>query len=400
MNAQVDHGAGEHDTGRSPRRPAPATTTARPGRWTPRIEVLTDLHELEALQDRWDDLVRVSPGATAYAAPAFVLAWYRHFERPGGIYAITVWRGDELVGLAPFARSRLGRGHSAVALLVSAGTEHGDYGDPLLDPDPDPEPVTSAIADHLAALVRRRTVVNLRRLRDDLPTLAALAGRDDLAAAPMGQVADAAVLRLDEIEDPAAHLRRLARRHGVPRRLRRLAEAHGEVEYHPATTDVTEALDTMRTMLARRWGPAGGPDLFRGARREAFTRDSMQALVDAGHGRIATVTAGGRPVALSTVLAVGDRYVSDNAAFDSDLAAFGPGQAEMHMLLDHAHRAGAREVDLRAGDFPYKYRWTNATRRTRSVALTCPGRQGDAMMAARRVLMSRRARRLARLQDG
>ena len=67
--------------------------------------------------------------------------------------------------------------------------------------------------------------------------------------------------------------------------------------------------------------------------------------------------------------------------------------------LEHAHDTGVSEVDLRAGDFPYKYKWANATHRTRSLALTTPGRGHDAMMAARRLTMSLRARRLARVRD-
>ena len=298
----------------TPIRPAPTGPPSAPFRHDHlRVEAVTELVDLEALTDRWSALVRSSPQATAYASPAFVLTWYRHFERPGGIYAVTVWHGDELVGLAPFARTRLGYGPAHVTLLVSAGTEHGDYGDPLLGPHPGP--VAAAIADHLAALVGRRTVINARRLRDDSPTLAALERRDDLATVPMGQVAEAAVVRLDQVDDPEAHLRRLAKKHSVPRRLRR-------------------------------------------------------------------------------------RQVSDNAAFDPDpeLAPYGLGQAEMAMMLDHAHASGAAEVDLRAGDFPYKHRWANATRTSRSVVLSAPGRQGDVMMALRRGAMSLRARRLARLR--
>ena len=93
----------------------------------------------------------------------------------------------EEVGLAPFARTRLGHPPAAVTLLVSAGTEHGDYGDPLLGPDP--TPVAHAIADHLATLTRHNTIINLRRLRDDGPTLATIEARDDIAQTPMGQIA-------------------------------------------------------------------------------------------------------------------------------------------------------------------------------------------------------------------
>jgi CelD/BcsL family acetyltransferase involved in cellulose biosynthesis len=359
------------------------------------VEVVTELDDLVALRDPWETLVHQSPQATAYATPAFVLTWYHHFERPGGIYALTVWHHDTLVGIAPFARTRLGHGPAALTLLVSAGTEHGDYGDPLLGPDP--TPVAHTIADHLAHLARHRTVTNLRRLRDDGPTIAALETRDDITTTPMGQIADAAVVRFDQIDDPHTHLHRLAKKHNVPRRLRRLTETHGDIHYQPDTPDLTTALDTMHAMLLKRWGPHHGPRMFHGPHMNAFTRATLHALTHTGHARIATLTAGDRPIAVSTVLVVDDRQVSDNAAFDADLAEFGPGQAELHRMLVRAHEDGATEVDLRAGDFPYKYRWANATHRTRSLTVTAPGRQGQAMMTGRRLAMSLRARRLGRL---
>ena len=362
-----------------------------------RVEVVTDLVDLDALTDPWTDLVHTSPFATAYAAPAYILTWYRHFERPGGIYTITVWHGDRLVGLAPFARTRLGHPPAAVTLLVSAGTEHGDYGDPLLGPDP--TPVAHAIADHLATLTRHNTIINLRRLRDDGPTLATIEARDDIAQTPMGQIADAAVIRLDQLEDPATHLKRLAKKHSIPRRLRRLAEAHGDITYHPQDPDPTRALDTMRDMLQRRWGPNDGPPMFRTPHMDAFTRDTLHNLTTTGFARIATLTAGTTPVAVNTVLQVGRSVVSDNVAVDPDLHSFGPGQAVLLHLAEHANDCGVREVDLRAGDFPYKYKWANTTHRTRSVALTIPGIRHDAMLVARRDLMSLRARRLNRLRD-
>src|SRR5918998_6318496 len=123
-----------------------------------RVEVVTELADLEALSDRWTALVYASPLATAYASPAFVLTWYRHFERPGGIYTITVWHHDQLVGLAPFARTRIGHPPAAITLLVSAGTEHGDYGDPLLGPAPPPAAHTTP--DPPPPLGPHRTLIN------------------------------------------------------------------------------------------------------------------------------------------------------------------------------------------------------------------------------------------------
>jgi CelD/BcsL family acetyltransferase involved in cellulose biosynthesis len=365
-----------------------------------RVEVATRLDQLTPLAGAWRDLVHTTPGATAFAGPAFVLTWYRHMERAAGIHAVTVWRGDRLVGIAPFARTSLGGARTGFLLLVTAGTEHGDHGEPLLGPEP--APVAAAIAAHLAELLAHRpAAVNARRLVDEGPTITALGERDDLVRVPMGQVAHAAVVRFDQLDDPYDYLDRLARRHGIPRRMRRLAEQHGPVTYVPAIQGAAArdaALDAMATMLLRRWGPEAGPRLFTTPGRAAFTRAVTHALAEDGMGRLSALTVAGRPAAISTVLQVGDRLVSDSAGFDVDLCRYGVGQAELYALLRDALESGATEVDMRAGDFPYKRKWTNAERRTRSVVLVAPGRRGEMALAARGAALRLRARRLRRLE--
>lgn len=374
---------------RSPRDLHPATTSKL------RVEVVTRLDRLARLTEPWRRLVHATPAATPFASPAFVLTWFRHLERPRGAYVITVWQGDELVGLAPFARTRLGGEHTGFHMLVSAGTEHGDHGEPLLGPRPGP--VAELVAGHLARLVNNRmAAVNARRLFDDGPMLAALVARDDLTRVPMGHVAHAAVVRFDQLDDPYDHLERLARRHDIPRRMRRLREEVGPVDYTPDEPERDATLDAMARMLVHRWGTEAGPRLFATPGRAAFTRAVTHALADDGMGRLSTLSAGGRLAAVSTVLQVGDRVVSDNAAFDMGLCRYGVGQAEIYRLLRHALDAGVVEVDMRAGDFPYKRKWTNAERRTRSVVLVAPGRRGELALAARRAALRLRTRRIRR----
>lgn len=361
------------------------------------VRALTRLDEVGAIADAWHRLLLASPTATAFASPAWVLTWYRHFQPRGGIHVVTVWRGGELVGVAPFARTRAGGAHAGFTLLVSAGTEHGDYGDPVLGPDP--LPVARLVADHLAHLVRHEnTAVNLRRLCDDSPLLAVLEARDDVACAPMGLEAGNAVVRFADMDDPRAALDRIARKRDLPRLRRRLTEAHGEVEFVAEAPDTRLALDHMRDFLSRRWAPGEGPRLFTAPGREAFTRDATAALVEAGLARVAMLTAGGRPVAVSIDHVVGGRLLGDATSYDPDLRRFSVGLLHLHEVLAAALADGLDEVDLRAGDFPYKDQWATSARRTRSVALVRAGVLGRAQHAARRMAMSARARRIARAE--
>ncbi len=153
----------------------------------------------------------------------------------------------------------------------------------------------------------------------------------------------------------------------------------------------------MRSMLTRRWQGGEGPKLFRSPALEAFTRESVAELVAAKLARVDCLTVGGERLTVSTIFQVDDRQIGDNTVVDPDFSRFGPGHAALTFLLEHGLESGVRELDMRAGDFPHKQRWANATTRTRSLALTPPGRQGEVMLRARRVAMSVRARRLARL---
>jgi CelD/BcsL family acetyltransferase involved in cellulose biosynthesis len=360
-----------------------------------RVEVVTDLDELGVLERPWHRLLLASPTATAFASPAWLLTWYRHFQPRSGIYVVTVWRAGELVGIAPFARNRFGGRHAGFTLLVSAGTEHGDYGDPLLGPQP--LAVAGVIVDHLVRLVHHEdTAVNLRRLRDDDPLLVLLEGRDDVACEPMGRHADNVIVRFADLDDPEAALARIARKRDLPRLRRRLAEAHGEVAFAGAAPDTAAALDDMRDFLARRWPPGEGPKLFASPGREAFTRDVTNALVAAGLARVSTLSAGGRTVAVTVDQQLGDRQVGDATSFDPDLRKFSVGLMHLHEVLASALDAGVAQVDLRAGDFPYKDQWATDRQGTRSIALVAPGPLGQAQRVARRLAMSVRARRLTR----
>ncbi|HEX6567759.1 MAG TPA: GNAT family N-acetyltransferase, partial [Acidimicrobiales bacterium] len=360
-----------------------------------RVATITSHDELTALDPRWHRLLLESATASAYASPAWLRTWYRHYQPRSGIYVVTVWRGDELVGVAPFARSRAGRGRAGFSLLVSAGTEHGDYGDPLLGPDP--RPVARAVADHLVHLVRHEnTAVNLRRLRDDSLLLALLEGRDDVACEPMGIEAANAVVRFADLDDPAAALARTARKRDLPRLRRRLTEAYGEVAFVGDAPDTAAALDHMRDFLDRRWGPGEGPRLFATPGREAFTRDVTTALVASGLARVSLLTAGGRTLAVTIVHRVGDRVLGDATGLDPDFRRYSAGLLNLHDMLAGALAEGAAEYDMRGGDFPYKDQWATTSRRTRSIAVVRPGRPGRRQLTARRLVMSARARRLAR----
>lgn len=356
------------------------------------LTVIDSMAGLTDLRPEWDVLLQSTQVANPYQSAAFVLTWFAHFGRDRRIHTVAIRRDGALVAVAPFAVTRIGIRPAAFELLVSAGTEHGDYGEPLIADDGGA--AGALLADHLADLVcAGTTVVNLRRLRDDGQLLDALARRDDVRKVPTAPPAEAALVRFDLMDDPARTIEAIAKRRDVPRNLRRLSERH-QVEERGLDASVGVAM--MERLLAARWKQSEGPRAFSTPEIREFTYDFAQAMVASQLAELHGLFADDDPVCVTLDLQVGKRRVGDLLAVNPAFHRFGPGQLQIYMVLQKAIADGVVELDFRAGEHPYKFRWANARRVSQSVCLVKRGRVGDAQLLARRAAMSFRARTLGK----
>jgi CelD/BcsL family acetyltransferase involved in cellulose biosynthesis len=335
-----------------------------------RVEVTTDLAGLTNLTPDWRRLVQRSDSANAFNTAEAVLTWYRHVERHSGVYAVTVWRGDELVGIAPFSMIRLG----FFRLFVTAGAGFGYHGDPLFGSEP--ESVAAVIADHLSRLVSPGTAaVYLRRIRSDGVMSNIAAQRADLACRQLGAAEVSSLVRFDQMPDPEQYFLRIARKRAIGRRSRRLAERFDHVEYVADDPEPDVALHTMRDMLRRRFGT--DLRIFRNQPNRALTHDLVQELLTAGHAQVSSMFADGRRITVTVKLHVGPRIFWYAVAYEPELSEFSLGHLELFETLRRAHASGATEIDLGSAGFAYKENWANAESRHQTVVVTAPGRRGE-----------------------
>ena len=333
------------------------------------VRVVTDQPVLRELAPQWEELAQRSPEAGAFSTPAAVLSWYRHVEQRSDVCVVTVWSADELVGLAPFSVIRLGPFH----LYSTAGAGFGSFGAPLLGASP--EPVARVLADHLGELVSKGTAaVYLRRLPENSALQRALSRRGDVRCLPMGAAEVNSVVRFDQVSDPEEYFARVARKHAVPRRIRRLAERFGHIEYLVDDQELDLALDTMRDMLRRRFST--DLRIFSSTSNRALTRELVHTLSADGHARVSCLVADGKRITVTIDLNIGTRVFWYAVAHEPDLAEYSLGHVELYKFLRNAHSTGVNEVDLGSADFAYKRRWATTESRYRTVAITAPGLRG------------------------
>jgi CelD/BcsL family acetyltransferase involved in cellulose biosynthesis len=339
-----------------------------------RLAVVTDAGELAKLRNEWSAAATDDPTPNVYLTWEWVHTWWRHFSQGNDLHVIVVRDSEGIVAIAPFQRSRLGIGPWATHVLQRISPEAGDYGGVVLVRRH--AEAVGLIVDDLEQALRDRwvDVVVISRLLDDDPFLSslreALAGRSGSLVVSEAEL-DGACLFTD-VRD-GFQLATQAKKHRIARRLQRLGEEHGSVDFdYHSGDDLDDGLSRLLELHARRW--AGRESDVRGLLadpvREAFLVEAVRALDGQGWVRLLTLTAGGRLVAAELDFEYRRRLFMFKGAFDPGHGSYGPGQLLFHRVIEDGLAAGVEVVDWGRGDQPYKRRWANGERRQVAVTLT------------------------------
>jgi hypothetical protein len=77
------------------------------GDGTPRASIVEAGHIPESWHAEWDRLARHPSEINVFAERWFFEAGIAHFQPAGSVHAITIWRGDRLIGVMPARVERL-----------------------------------------------------------------------------------------------------------------------------------------------------------------------------------------------------------------------------------------------------------------------------------------------------
>lgn len=324
-----------------------------------RVETITSFDRLEAVRGPWEELWRRALAATPFTSPAWLLPWCRHLATAPP-WAFAVWRGHDLVALAPTFRWDTADG--PVLGLLGGGVS--DYQDAIAARPEDLAPVLALLRDRAGGAFAR---AELRALPDRSPFL--------LAEVPPRLVAEARpddvcpVLPLPLSAGALAERASAKLLADVRYRLRKLRRA-GPVELDRAGPDELPAtLAELFRLHRARWETRGGPGVLDGARLAWFHADAAAALARAGLLRLRALRAGGRTLAVLLGFSAHGRAYAYAHGLAPDAAPYSPGSLLFLHAIEEAVDEGALELDFLRGREPYKYRWGAEDRPTLRLAL-------------------------------
>lgn len=317
------------------------------------VALLTTDAALLALAPEWEALWRRVPGAGPFAAPAWLLPWWRHFGT--GMPRVAIQRsGGRLSGVLPLYRLD----EPGVRKLLPIGAGTTDHLDALLEPDAVVGPLLQAALDHA-----RTDGVDVCDLIE-VPPGSALRGITPVGwrvhwaegqPCPVLTLPTSVAGLADVV--PSNTLRKLRMNRN------RAARAGGfSIETADAAT-VQPLLSELVRLHQARWAAQGEPGALAGPAVLAFHRDSAPGLLEAGALRLQALRIDGAVAAACYALLDGrERILFYLSGFDAAQSFVSPGSLLLAAMIERAIDEGRREANFLRGREAYKHAWGGVDR--------------------------------------
>jgi CelD/BcsL family acetyltransferase involved in cellulose biosynthesis len=310
-----------------------------------RAEIVRGSEALGALAPDWWRLFHAASSPTPFQSPAWLLPWCRHLGR-GQALALQVREGSELVGLLPFSLAE----EDGERVLRPLGSGITDICGGLVRAGQDREIAAVAVAALLedaawdrcewdglpphSPFLQWEHGVQAARSEEVAPVLSIPRGARELGdAVPCGMVENLGACR-------------------------KRAENMGGLSIHvPSAAECASFLECLFALHAARWRSGGQSGVLGHLAVQAFHRDALPCLIEAGLARVHLVSVGGLVAAAHYGVAAGGVHFYYIGGFDPKLRAAGPGHLAVAHAIERAISEGAAAFHFLRGDEPYKRRW-------------------------------------------
>ena len=308
---------------------------------------MSDAARLEALESVWWTLFARVPTATPFAAPAWLLPWWRIFA-PGELFTVAIWHDDALVGLAPLYREDGAYGRR----LLPLGIGLTDALDILLDPDH----AGSAAAELGRVLRDEQARFDCWSAEEAPPGAAVLAMSDPVGwRSALTRQSACPVLALPT-SAPWQHALPSLKRRKLRMAQNRVARRGWSLTAATPAT-LPDDLAHLFRLHGERWESRGETGVLASTLVRRFHEAAAPALLAANLLRPITLRIEGVAAGIYYGLQHGPVSYAYLGGFDPDFAFESPGTLVIGAAIEAAAQDGVRHFNFLRGQEAYKYEW-------------------------------------------
>ncbi len=326
------------------------------------VRLLTTLEELAAVAAPW----RTLAGGVPMRGPEWLGGWVQHYhEEPGQPLVLSVWRGEQLIGLAPWRLEKSLRSGRAIRWLGD-GEVCTDHLTVLTKPG-DNQTVAEELAEWLIDEFNEWDLLDLDHTDADDPAVTALFEVLSESGCASQAIQDDACWTIELPDDWEEFLARQSKSHRkqLRRAERRVLESDACV-WTPVQSlnDWEQAWPVLIDLHQRRRQSLGEPGCFASERFTAFHRELSRTLLKSDQLRMSWLALDGQPVAAEYHFAGSGAVYAYQGGVDPERLDDEPGRLSNIATLRHAIEESRTTFDFLRGDEPYKAHWRAVERPT------------------------------------
>jgi CelD/BcsL family acetyltransferase involved in cellulose biosynthesis len=360
------------------------------------VRIIESESDFAGLGEQWNALLSRSSANTIFLTWEWLYSWWEHFNAGRKLAIMLVYQDDRLVGIAPFyyEASRI-KGLIPMKSLQWLGT--GDVGSDYLNLISEPgyeDQVSDAICRQLSGnkkswdLLRLtdlpercRTYQRFHELLSNSSDLEYQTGREYICPyIDLGKHTSESY-----VESLSSNMR-----YNLRRRSRQVfQQLRAEVRRCEQAGNVGHFLDAIFELHLRRWKTRGGSDGFSGTEIQAFHHTAAARLFSRGWLRLYLLEVDSQPVAGIYGIEYGDTFSFYQSGFDPASDRYSVGMVLMLETIKDAISHNMTVYDFLHGTEEYKFKWTQAVRKTQSLLVYPRGRLAPRLYFFLRTLKQR-----------
>lgn len=314
-----------------------------------------DLDQIAAHAPAVEQLCALQADPTPFHTWDWLSGWCETFAGDVVPRVVSVWAGDELVGLVPLMARRRGW----VGIVEWLGAGRSDHAPLLLRPGFETGAVHASL-EYLRRAERRVDLLSLRTLQ-----YAQLAAWTELGIDGLAHAEEDVSPRVEIDGDWDSYLARKSKKHrGNIRRILRDQERTPVLRVECVTTASAALQSELREVEAASWKAVDGSLRMEG-RGAMFYARFLTRFAERGWLELWTCRVETRLLAYLITFRYRERVFYYNGAYRADAEQYtelAPGTLLIANALKSAHDRGLRSFDFLRGDEPYKALWASERR--------------------------------------
>jgi len=334
------------------------------------VRVVSTLQDFDTLAKRWNGLLGATASDNVFLTWEWLYTWAKHYLGGNRLWIVLVYKGEQLVGIAPFYIRNMMDGLVKVREMRFLGTEE----------------VCSSYLDFIVHERHKKAALHriYRHLHEEAEGLWDVLTMSEIPAESSsidfwdgfiqetGRVMEVAGTTGCPVIDLPTRLEDfLASLSGNDRynlqRKRKCLEQAGQVAYERASSsaDVEKAMELLVRLHQMRWEQKGAGGVFRSQRYLMFHTEIAQVFAEKGWVQLDFLRLNGEPIAGIYGYGYNGRYSFYLPGFNPTIVPkASPGMLLLFHCIEEAIHEGYQEFDLLQGATGYKMAWANGLRRS------------------------------------